>query len=235
MNTAADQTGAQQHDDARWFQSRVLDWFSMHGRAFVWRHQHDPYAILLAELMLHRTQARQVEPIYLRFLERFPTLQALAVAEEAEVLQMLAPLGLGWRLAKIMPMARLLVDRYSGEVPCDRDALLSLPGVGPYVADAVRVLAFDEPGVFIDTNTVRVAGRYFGFPTHAESRRRRPVREAIARLIDQRRSRESNLALLDLAALLCHPGRPLCDQCPVLMCCRYGSGSERLSGAERPS
>lgn len=130
-----------------------------------------------------------------------------------------------------MPMARLLVDRHRAEVPHDRDALLSLPGVGPYVADAVRVLAFDETGVFIDTNTVRVAGRYFGFSTHAESRRRRPVREAIARLIDQGHSRESNLALLDLAALLCRPGRPFCDQCPVVDHCRYARAAQRLAGS----
>lgn len=221
MSNVTDQTVGKLDDDARWFQVRLHEWFNTYGRGFVWRHQRDPYAILLAELMLHRTQARQVEPIYLRFLERFPALRDLAAADESDVMQVLAPLGLGWRLAKIIPMARLLVDQYDGEVPRDRDALLALPGVGPYVAEAVRVLVFDESGVFVDTNTVRVAGRFFGFPTHAESRRNRTVREAIGRLIDQARPRESNLALLDLAALVCHPRRPRCDRCPVSSRCSY--------------
>lgn len=229
MNTVINQSVAGQEDNGRWFQLQLHDWFTAHGRTFAWRNQRDPYAVLMAELMLHRTQARQVEPIYLRFLECFPTLRNLAEADEADVMQVLAPLGLGWRLAKIVPMARLLVDNYSSEVPRNRDALLSLPGVGPYVADAVRVLAFDEPAAFVDTNTVRVAGRYFGFPTHAESRRNRSVREAIERLIDHTCPRDSNLALLDLAAVVCRPGRPLCDQCPVQARCTFGSATARLS------
>lgn len=221
MTTVADPDAAKRNDDARWFRSRLLHWFSSNGREFLWRKQQDPYAILLAELMLHRTQARQVEPTFRRFLERFPTLNDLARANEIDVKQELAPLGLSWRLAKIVPMARILIDQYGGEIPRDRDALLSLPGVGPYIADAVRVLAYGDVAALVDTNTVRVAGRYFGFATDAESRRRRSVREAIALLISTDCSRDSNLALLDLAALVCRPAKPRCDRCPVADHCPY--------------
>src|SRR5262245_62993607 len=103
MNSVVNLTPARR-DAARWSQSRLLDWFNVHGREFAWRSYRDPYAILLAELMLHRTQARQVEPVFLRFMERFPTLQILTEAEEKHVMQVLSPLGLEWRLAKIMPL-----------------------------------------------------------------------------------------------------------------------------------
>lgn len=221
MKNVADLGSAKRNEDAGWFRSRVLTWFSMRGREFSWRRTQDPYAVLLAELMLHRTQARQVEPVYRRFLEAYPTLRELAKATEADVKQALAPLGLDWRLARIIPMARLLIDQYHGEVPRNRDALLALPGVGPYIADAVRVLAYDDVAALVDTNTVRVAGRYFGFATHAESRRRQPVREAIALLVDTDHPRDSNLALLDLAALVCRSIHPLCGECPVARRCAY--------------
>lgn len=206
---------------AGWFRQRLLDWSRTNARTFVWRHQHDPYAILIAEMMLHRTQARQVEPVYLRFLRHYPDPAALALAEDADVVETLAPLGLAWRAANFVPLARVLNEKYGGRIPQDRSALLALPGVGPYVADAVRIFAYDMAAALVDTNTVRVAGRFFGFPTHAESRRQRPVQEAIAALIDPAHPREANLALLDLAALICLPKKPACAQCPVAAKCSY--------------
>lgn len=207
--------------DAIWFQQQIRIWRGTHRRSFTWRQQRDPYAILIAEMMLHRTRARQVETIYSSFLERYPDAAALARADDTAIRTILAPLGLGWRQANFVPLARALVDHHSGQVPHDRSTLLRLPGVGPYVADAVRVFAFNEPAALIDTNTVRVAGRYFGFTTHAESRRQRRVQDAIAMLIERSRPREANLALLDLAALICRPRDPMCSQCPVAERCAY--------------
>jgi A/G-specific adenine glycosylase len=207
--------------DATWFQQQVLIWSSTHGRVFPWRSQRDPYAILIAEMMLHRTQARQVEDVYPRFLELYPDAPALARADEAAVRSIVAPLGLGWRLANFIPLARAVVERHSGQVPRDRQALLRLPGVGPYVADAVRVFAFDELAALVDTNTVRVAGRYFGFATHAESRRQRSVQDAVAALIELSNPRKANLAVLDLAAIVCRARDPVCSRCPVAERCDY--------------
>lgn len=208
-------------EQARYFRQQILEWGKSHRREFPWRQTTDPYAILIAEMMLRRTQARQVAPVYQAFLSRFPTPQALAAAPPQEVEALLRPLGLAWRVPAFQGMARQLVERYDGRVPCDRQALLSLPGVGDYVADAVRCLAFGHPVALVDSNTVRVAGRYFGFPVNAESRRRKAVRQAVARLVDPSAPRESNLALLDFAALVCRARQPRHDRCPVADRCAF--------------
>jgi A/G-specific adenine glycosylase len=216
-----DSTTGGADEQARYFRQQLLEWGKQHRREFPWRQTTDPYAILIAEMMLRRTQARQVAPVYRAFLSRFPGVQALAAAPPEEVEGMLRPLGLAWRVSAFQRLARQLAERYDGRVPCDRQALLSLPGVGNYVADAVRCLAFGKPVVLVDSNTVRVAGRYFGFPVSPESRRRKAVQQAVARLVDLSVPRESNLALLDFAALVCRARLPLHDRCPVAGRCAF--------------
>lgn len=208
-------------DAVSFFHTRLHDWYTRNGRTFPWRETTDPYRVLIAELMLRRTQARQVEPVYRVFIAKFPDPAALATAEPAEVATTLYPLGLPWRALQFQKMAIQVVAQTGGTIPGDRHELLALAGVGDYVASAVRTVAFGEPGVLVDTNTVRVAGRYLGFPTHAESRRNRAVRAAIGTLIDPTRPREANLALLDFAALVCRAPRPQCGQCPMAAHCMW--------------
>lgn len=212
----------------RFFHGRLLTWGRCYGRAFPWRQTENPYHLLIAELMLRRTQARQVVPIYEAFLHAYPTPQALIAGSEEDVTRVLRPLGLAWRIPAFRQLARCLIQEHSGSVPRDRKALLALPGVGDYVADAIRCFAYHESVALLDTNTVRVAGRYFGFPVHAESRRRAPVKRAVACLVDPRAPRTSNLALLDLAAMICRAKRPCCVSCPVVARCVWGQASLRV-------
>ncbi|MGQ4809365.1 Adenine DNA glycosylase [Candidatus Entotheonellaceae bacterium PAL068K] len=206
---------------AAFFRRQIIAWGACHGRNFPWRNTTASYRLLIAELMLRRTRAEQVKPIYETFVHRFPTLQTLASASEDEVKKLLLPLGLAWRVPAFRQMAWRVVDDYAGQIPRDRKALLSLPGVGEYVADAVRCFAYNEPVAILDTNTIRVAGRYSGFPVHAESRRRAPVKRAVARLVDPEAPRAGNLALLDFAATVCRARRPLCASCPVEAGCAW--------------
>ena len=219
---------------SRFFREQLLAWGVRHGRSFPWRSSHDPYHLLIAEMMLRRTQARQVVPVYDEFLRHYPTPQALAAATEEEVVRLLRPLGLSWRIPAFRQMAQRLIADYGGEVPHDRKALLTLPGVGEYVADSIRCFAFHEPVALLDTNTVRVAGRYFGFPVHAESRRRAPVKRAVACLVEPHAPRASNLALLDLAATVCRSGQPRCASCPVATGCTWRQ-AELLCQEDTPS
>lgn len=207
--------------DACWFRHEILSWFTVNQRSFPWRKQHDAYAVLIAELMLRRTHARQVAPIYKAFLKQFPSVSALADAPADQVLQCLWSLGLAWRAQNFQQIAARIVIDYQGKVPCDRAQLLTLPGVGPYVADAVRIFACSLSGVLIDTNTVRIASRYYGFPTNDNSRRTIAVRSAITSLVDDDAPRALNLALIDFAALVCVARRPHCDICPVSAHCSY--------------
>lgn len=223
MGTDAPQLSAPivSNEAAVFFREQILEWARVHGRTFPWRLTRNPYHILAAEMMLRRTQARQVVPIYERFLTLFPSVQDLAFASEQDVADALYSLGLAWRSANFRRMAEHICTRENGQIPEQRDHLLSIPGVGDYVASAVRCMAFDQDETLIDTNTVRVAGRYFGFPTHAESRRSRPVQQAVRELIDHNAPRASNLGLLDFAATVCQASKPLCYDCPVNSRCSF--------------
>ena len=113
--------------DARWFRSRLLGWGEGHVRSFPWRETDDPYRLLMAEVMLHRTQVSQVLPVYERFVVLFPDIEAVARASRESIHGVMGSLGLHWRIDLVGEMAREIVERFGGRVPSDRDALLSLP------------------------------------------------------------------------------------------------------------
>lgn len=204
------------------FQTHLRDWGMNHQRNFPWRASDDPFHILIAELMLRRTQARQVVPVYNQFIVQYPDAQMLAEAFPEEVGRILFPLGLAWRVPAFQQIARILVAGHNGQVPGNYEMLTTLPGVGDYVASAVCSFAFQQAIPIIDTNTVRVAGRLFRVVTHAESRRRQPIRHLLKDLLDEQDSRAYNYHLLDLAALICSPAHPHCNSCPLVKICATG-------------
>jgi A/G-specific adenine glycosylase len=204
------------------FRADLRAWGAEHSRDFPWRSTTNPFHILIAEMMLRRTQARQVVSVYTTFIERYPDAQSLAAAPSGDVAKALYSLGLAWRVPAFQHLAQTLVEQHQGEVPADYKHLLVLPGVGDYVASAVCCFAFNQSVIISDTNTVRVVGRLFGVATHAESRRRKPIRTMLAALLDQEHPRDYNYALLDLAALVCLPATPDCDHCPVQSHCKTG-------------
>ncbi len=208
-------------DAAVFARQELLKWFQTSARIFPWREDHDPYHVLIAEMMLRRTQAHQVVAVYQRFLQLYPDVQCLYQAPAEEVASVLYPLGLVWRAGNFKLLAHEIVTRHNGMVPQERTALLALTGVGPYVAEAVRSFAFNEVAVIVDTNTVRVAARYFGFAYNPESRRRKPVIQAVASLVDEQQPARSNYALLDFAATVCRAQKPEHTRCPLAERCAY--------------
>jgi A/G-specific adenine glycosylase len=204
------------------FRKRVILWASSGHRSVPWREPPEPYRVLVAELMLRRTRAPQVAPVFVRFVKRFRTVRSLAASSEREVATLLKPLGLRWRTPAFRRVAAELVKKHSGRVPEDKLALRALPGVGDYVANAVLAFAFDSPAILVDTNTVRLAARFFGFEYGPESRRNPTVRAAVAELFEPDTPRASAVAVLDFASLVCRARLPLCAQCPVVELCAYG-------------
>lgn len=206
------------------FRRALIAWGREHFRPFPWRLTDDPYRILLAEVMLHRTQARQVAPVYERFIALYPAMGTLARAGKTELHAVLAPLGLRWRIDLIHEMAGEIMRRSDGLVPRERAALLALPGVSDYIAGAVRCFAWNEPEPLVDTNTVRVVGRLFGLEIKDSSRRDARFRALIAALVDPEEPRAYNYALLDLADRICMKRRPpLQDECPVRRWCLHNA------------
>ena len=209
--------------DAVGFRGALIAWGKAHFRPFPWRLTSDPYLILTAEAMLHRTQARQVVPVYERFVRQYPEVSALAQATKEELHQVLHSLGLKWRIDLIWAMACDLMNRFGGQVPESKEELLTLPGVNEYIASATCCFAWNRPEALIDTNTVRVAGRLFGLEIRDSSRRNRRFRELLGALVDTNEPRAYNYAVLDLADQVCMKKRqPDCPVCPVVKHCTSG-------------
>jgi A/G-specific adenine glycosylase len=209
------------HGAAAFAREALLIWSGQSARIFPWRVTSDPYKILMAEMMLRRTQARQVVNVYNQFVSHYPDISSLDLAPTAEITEVLRPLGLSWRAANFKILAHEIVTQYGGSIPRDRQKLLSLTGIGPYVAEAVRCFAYHEPSTIVDTNTVRVAARYFGFSYNPESRRRSTVIDAVSYLVDQHEPARSNYALLDFAATVCQARKPMHHLCPLAEHCAY--------------
>lgn len=215
--------------DATSFRNDLISWGKMNFRPFPWRFTSDPYRVLIAEVMLHRTQALQVAPVYTRFLEKFPTLAMLTNTSKKEIHEALYSLGLRWRVDLIKEMVSQINEKFDGRVPEEKSDLLSLPGVSDYVASAVRCFAWNKPDAIVDTNTVRVAGRLFNMEVKDSSRRNATFRRLIATLVDKEQPRIYNFALLDLAAQVCTKAqKPACDICPVRNYCLFRETSTEL-------
>jgi A/G-specific adenine glycosylase len=215
-----------QIDKLRSFQKDLAIWGNQNFRSFPWRLNNDPYAILMAELMLHRTQVAQVVPVFQRFIGQYPTISALITAEMEGVRTILSPLGLSWRIELIVEMVKRIEGEFASQIPGEKKDLLSLPGVSEYIAGAVRCFAWNFPEPLIDTNTTRIAGRLFGLQTKDSSRRNSMFRGLISSILDVQEPRRHNYALLDLAHLVClKKNAPLCDQCPVVKYCHFGQNN----------
>jgi A/G-specific DNA glycosylase len=205
----------------RRFRRVLLGWYRRNGRDLPWRHTSDPYHILVSEVMLQQTQVDRVVPKYHEWLDKYPSLEALASAPEEEVSQAWRPLGYNIRPRRLHVIARESVARYGGRLPSDQETLLSFKGIGAYTAGAIRSFAFRERAAILDTNVARVLFRVFvrrGDPkAHAMKKHLWAVSEA---LVPRRHVFDFNQALMDLGATICVARRPKCESCPMTSLCR---------------
>jgi A/G-specific adenine glycosylase len=205
-------------------QSTLLAWYAREGRAGLpWRATRDPYAILVSEVMLQQTQVERVIPKYLAFLERFPTLAALAEAPTADVIREWAGLGYNMRAVRLQAIAQQAQRDYGGELPAALDDLLRLKGVGRYTAGAVAAFAFGAQVATVDTNIRRTLWRVFrGVEPTAWPAGEAAVRETLALAewaLPPGRAYDWQQALMDLGATVCIARRPACERCPLADAC----------------
>jgi A/G-specific adenine glycosylase len=206
---------------AREIPRRLLEWYDLARRDLPWRRSRDPYAILVSEYMLQQTQVATVIPYYERFLRAFPTIEALAAAPEQAVLREWAGLGYYSRARHLHAAAAKIVADCGGRVPDRFAELLFLPGVGRYVAGAVASIAFGVAVAAVDANVVRVVGRLTALTESPDRPRTRQWIEDVAtELIPRERPGDFNQALMELGALVCTPGDPVCAICPLAPYCR---------------
>jgi A/G-specific adenine glycosylase len=207
--------------ERRRFRTRLLTWYGRHGRDLPWRKTDDPYHILVSEIMLQQTQVDRVLPKYAEWLGKYPSFEALAAADVAEVTSTWYPLGYNIRPKRLHSIACEAVARYGGQLPDDHDTLMSFKGIGAYTAGAIRSFAFHQRAAILDTNVARVLFRIFiaeGDPkSHAMKKRLWQLSET---LMPIRQVFDFNQALMDFGATVCVARNPRCAVCPMAKGCR---------------
>lgn len=201
------------------FRNKVVRWFDNNKREYPWRQTIDPFRVLIAEMMLRRTKADQVCKVYHNLFARYPDARNLAEAPDKELGRILYPLGLKWRNPAFKLVARELKEKYECKVPKAREELLTLPGVGDYVAGAVLSIGYGQAEWMVDSNIVRLFKRYFGLKTSREARRDKHVIKIAKLYASGKDPRTANLAILDFTALVCTPRKPACEKCPLKRGC----------------
>jgi A/G-specific adenine glycosylase len=209
------------------FRRKIIGWYKKNGRAYPWRETDDPFRILIAEIMLRRTKADQVVPVYEHFLKEYPDVDSLAVAKQEVLEEILYPLGLKWRTPAFRMVAREVREKYQSSIPETREELTSLPGVGEYVAGAVLSIAYGKREWLVDSNIVRIFKRYFGIKTSKEGRRDKHVIEIAKIYASGRDPGKATMGILDMTALVCKPGKPDCERCPLIGHCHYALSQKK--------
>lgn len=208
--------------------TELLDWYDTHARAMPWRTppaekmagvKPDPYRVWMSEIMLQQTTVVTVRDYFLRFTERWPTVNALAAAEDGDVMAEWAGLGYYARARNLLKCARVVSRDYNGYFPADHDTLLSLPGIGPYTAAAIASIAFDLPHAVLDGNVERVMARLHDEHTPLPAAKPLLMDHAKA-LTPQKRPGDYAQAVMDLGATICTPKSPACGLCPWRTPCR---------------
>jgi A/G-specific adenine glycosylase len=226
-----------------WVGRRLRAWFGRHRRDLPWRRDREAYRIWVSEVMLQQTQAATVVPYFERFLKAYPTLNALAAADEHDVLRLWEGLGYYRRARDLCRTARELAALHRGRFPDDPEVLRGLPGMGPYTTNAVLSQAFDRRLPILEANSQRVLSRLFG---RAEDPRQGPARawlwRAAEELLPGRPGArhapgvgDFNQALMELGALICTPTAPRCTECPLAKrCVAYRQGLQEVIPARTP-
>lgn len=199
-------------------QQTLLTWYAQQGRDLPWRRTRDPYAIWISEIMLQQTQVQTVLPYYDRWLQTFPTVGALAKAEQQTVLKAWEGLGYYARARNLHRASQIIVAEHGGQFPKSFEAVVALPGIGKTTAGGILSAAFNQPVPILDGNVKRILARLIALS--------KPPSKAIAKLwalsealLPPDNSRDFNQAMMDLGATLCSRHRPACEVCPWQTAC----------------
>lgn len=205
------------HPELAWFRRRLLAWGEANRRPFPWRTTNRPFRILVAEVLLQRTRADAAAPVYRELFRRWPTASALARADVRAVARVIRPLGLSYRARRVRDLARAIDEQ--GRVPRDPAELARLAGVGRYVANATAAAAFGARVPTIDRVSARVYRRFFGLSETLPPATDKSLWLLAGEIVPKKPVREWNWSVLDLAAAVCTPRQPRCDDCPLQARC----------------
>ena len=206
-------------DEITWFRNRLQAWYAQNQRDFPWRKSTDPYLICVAETLLQQTSANKVAHVLESFINKYPSWESLAEADEEDVKQTIFPLGLYRRRANVLRrLAKVMALRNT--LPHSRNGLEKLPGIGQYIANVILVVLFKKRLPFLDVNMSRVLERFFG-PREMTDIRYDPFLQTLSRkVVNVREARHANWMVLDFAAMICTKKAPKCQLCVLAERCR---------------
>ncbi len=198
------------------FRQDLIGWFEQEMRDLPWRKDQDPYKIWVSEIMLQQTRVDTVIPYFNRFMEQFPTIEALSEAEEEKVLKAWEGLGYYSRARNLHSAVKEVHEKYDGRVPDTPKEISALKGVGPYTAGAILSQAYGIPEPAVDGNVMRVLSRILLIEDDiAKASSRKVFEQAVRELISHENPSYFNQALMELGAMVCTPTSPSCLLCPV--------------------
>lgn len=203
----------------KYIRRKLFLWHKENYRNFPWRYTKDPYKIMIVEFMLHRTRANQVVQVYQDFIKKYPDVDSLAGADPIEVSKVTEKLGLHWRGRHFTDAAIFINDKFKGKIADSRDELLSVPGIGEYIAGAILTVVFNKKEWVVDSNIARFLNRFYGLNLSGEIRRKRKIVEISKNIYQTTRSGQLTFALLDFTGLICKPIKPVCNSCIIRMKC----------------
>lgn len=195
----------------------LLPWYAQNARILPWRTDKSPYHVWLSEIMLQQTRVEAVRGYYTRFLESFPTMEALASAPEDQLFKLWEGLGYYNRARNLQKAAKQIVEHHDGEFPAEYDAIAALPGIGPYTAGAVASICFEQPTPAVDGNVLRVIARTTKlFDPIDAPKVKQAITEALKQVYPAGNCGAFTQSLMELGATICLPnGKPKCEACPV--------------------
>jgi len=201
------------------FSRKLFKWYTVHHRELAWRQTSDPYKIWISEIMLQQTTVPAVVPYYEKWLSKFPDVQTLSDAPMQQVLKAWQGLGYYQRAKNLHRSARILLDKYEGNIPEDYEELIKLPGFGPYTTAAILSIAYDKPYPVIDASVRRVWMRLMGLRKEATPKVDEDILQFMKPFLPPAKMGTFNQALMELGSLVCRPKSPLCLLCPVQEYC----------------
>jgi len=208
------------------FQITIIKWYKQNGRHLPWRSTDDPYKIMIAELLLQKTDVEKVKVIYEKFVNYWPTIQSLHKENFHAVANVIEPLGLKYKTTRLKSIANIIVNRFGGRIPETTKILLELPGIGRYVASTIECFAYNKRTAILDTNVIRILNRVL----EINSQKKRPrddthLWDLTQELLPQDNVKEYNWGLLDFGSIICRSRKPLCNICTLQGICTFYKSS----------
>jgi len=196
------------------FARAILNWYMVNKRDLPWRNTNDPYSVWLSEIILQQTRIAQGLPYYLKFINKYPTINSLARANENDILILWQGLGYYSRARNLLKTAKFIVDECNGKFPSTYTELIKLKGIGEYTASAISSICFNERRAVLDGNVYRVLSRFYGIDVPVNNHfGKKFYMDYAQKLAPKKSCGDYNQGIMDFGSLMCKPKAPLCDKC----------------------